>query len=78
MPTTTGTYQERVGFVKSPIMLPVTSAALGKYGLVPRSLTNKRSALSVDIRDNRKTRRAFCEGLFMNAVIKMSVRKIPI
>ena len=78
MPITTGTYQERLGDVKSPMMLPVTSEPLGKNGLTPRSLTNKRSVLAVDIRDSMKTRRAFCEGLFRNAVIKMSVRKNPI
>jgi len=75
---TIGTYQERSGDVKSPMMLPVTSEPLGKNGLTPRSLTNKRSEIAVDIRDSRKTRRIFCEGLFRNAVIKMSVRKTPI
>ena len=75
---TIGTYHKRSGDVKSPIILPVTSEPLGKNGLTPRSLTNKRSALTADIRDRRKTRRAFCEGLFRNAVIKISVRKNPI
>jgi hypothetical protein len=78
MPITTGTYQERLGDVKSPIILPVTSVALGKDNLIFRSLTNKRSEIAVDIKDSKKTRRAFCKGLFRNAVIKMSVRKNPI
>ena len=58
-------------------MLPVTSAALGKNSGILRILKNKRSAPAVDIKDTRKTRRVFCEGLFISAVIKMSVRKIP-
>ena len=77
MPIATGTYQERLGDVRSPIMLPVASAALGKNCLTLRSLTNKRSKTTVDIKDSRKTRRAFCEGLLRNAVIKINVRKIP-
>ena len=77
IPTIIGIYQGRLGDVKSPIMLPVTSAALGKNCLTFRILTNKRSKTTVDIKDSRKTRRAFCEGLFRNAVIKINVRKIP-
>ena len=77
MPTTTGTYQERFGDIKSPIILPVTSAALGKNNLTFRSLTNKRSEKTADKRDKRYTRRTFCEGLLINAVIKIRVRKNP-
>ena len=75
--TIIGTYKGRLGAVKSPTILPVTSEPLGKNSLLFRSLTNKRSAQTADIRDREKTSRVFCEGLFINAVIKMRERKIP-
>ena len=77
MPTTTGTYQERFGDIKSPIILPVTSDALGKNNLIFRSFTNKRSEETADKIDKRYTRRTFCDGLLINAVTKISVRRIP-
>lgn len=78
MPTITGTYQARLGAVKSPIMLPVTKEALGKNGLILRSFTNKRSKNNVDPTDNVKTRITFNDGLLKNAVIKIKARRNPI
>lgn len=76
-PITIGAYQARLGAVKSPTILPVTSAALGKKGLIFLSFKNKRSELATDKIDITKTRITFNDGLFKNAVIKMSARKIP-
>jgi len=74
----TGIYQIARGDVRSPIMLPVTSEALGKNGLIPLAFRNKRSKSSVEPTDNTKTRATFNDGLLKNAVIKIRVRRNPI
>ena len=74
----TGIYQLAKGDVKSPIILPLTSPALGKNGLIPLIFRNKRSKISADPIDNIKTSTAFNDGLLKKAVIKIRVRRNPI
>lgn len=72
-----GIYQSLSGDVKSPIMLPLTRAALGKNGLSLLNFRNKRSKSNAEPIDNIKTRIAFNDVLLKNAVIKIRVRRNP-